>query len=491
MDKHAIIKLKLAGHSNRAVAKMLHINRKTVAKYWNEHLEQNSLIDTEQADIKEIQEVICSEPTYDSSGRKARKYTEEMDKFLDEVLENEEEKSKLLRTNKQQLTQFQIYEMVKEKGFDISLSTISNKIREKRKKPKECFIKQQYDYGDRLEYDFGEVKLEIDGIIDTYYLSVLSSPASDFRWAYLYKNQKKDVFLDSHVRFFEMTKGVYREVVYDNMRNVVTRFIGKYEKELNKDLLKMSLYYGFEINVTNCFRGNEKGHVEGSVKVLRNKLFAGHYRFKTFDEACQYMHNELIMLNEESKIKEEIKHLLPYKPRLELADIKVAKVNKYSFIRIESNFYSVPEYLVDHKVTVKSYYDHLVVFANNNYVCEHKKVDGANEISIDIKHYLDTFAKKPGAIKNSLALKSLPQLKSIYDSYFSKYPKEFIELIRENKDKNIDQIIEILSKFGKSPLKILPGIAVKDKLELGHRTRLQTNKYNNICVGGIRHYGHH
>ena len=82
MDKHAIIKLKLAGHSNRAVAKMLHINRKTVAKYWNEHLEQNSLIDTEQADIKEIQEVICSEPTYDSSGRKARKYTEEMDKFL-------------------------------------------------------------------------------------------------------------------------------------------------------------------------------------------------------------------------------------------------------------------------------------------------------------------------------------------------------------------------------------------------------------------------
>ena len=91
--------------------------------------------------------------------------------------------------------------MVKEKGFDISLSTISNKIREKRKKPKECFIKQQYDYGDRLEYDFGEVKLEIDGIIDTYYLSVLSSPASDFRWAYLYKNQKKDVFLDSHVRF--------------------------------------------------------------------------------------------------------------------------------------------------------------------------------------------------------------------------------------------------------------------------------------------------
>lgn len=72
--------------------------------------------------------------------------------------------------------------------------------------------------------------------------------------------------MDSHVRFFEMVKGVYKEVVYDNMKNVVTKFIGKTEKVLNKDLINMSLYYGFEINVTNCFSGNEKGHVEGSVK---------------------------------------------------------------------------------------------------------------------------------------------------------------------------------------------------------------------------------
>jgi transposase len=30
MDKHAIIKLKQKGYSNRKVAKMLHVNRKTV-----------------------------------------------------------------------------------------------------------------------------------------------------------------------------------------------------------------------------------------------------------------------------------------------------------------------------------------------------------------------------------------------------------------------------------------------------------------------------
>ena len=50
-----------------------------------------------------------------------------------------------------------------------------------------------------------------------------------------------------------MIGGVWKEVVYDNMRNVVSKFIGKNEKELNEDLVKLSLYYGFDINVTNAF----------------------------------------------------------------------------------------------------------------------------------------------------------------------------------------------------------------------------------------------
>jgi transposase len=482
MDKHAIIRLKKEGHSNRKVAEMLHINRKTVAKYWNKYIEQMDKLSNGTTNINEVQEEICSEPRYDTSNRKCRKYTKEMDMYLDEILADEMEKSKLLGSNKQQLTQLQIYELIVAKGFDISLSTITNKIREKRNKPKECFIRQEYDYGDRLEYDFGEVKLMIDGEVGTYHIAVLSSPAADFRWAFLYKNQKKDVFMDSHVRFFEMLGGTYKEVVYDNMKNVVTRFIGKNDKELNSDLTKLSLYYGFNINVTNCFKGNEKGHVESSVKIIRNKVFARHYKFKTFDEASKYLQQELIILNEKSKIKEERNHLLPYKPKLELANIRTVKVNKYSFIRIDNNYYSVPEYLVGKELTAKIYYDKIMIYSNLHYVCEHEKIDGANAISIDIRHYLDTFAKKPGAIKNSYALKSLPKLKSIYDSYFGKKPKEFIDLVRKNKNKNIDEIVEILTPDLSS--KIIPFKTTKNHKSLGNITRLQTSKYNELCIKG-------
>lgn len=485
MDKHTIIKLKKEGYSNRQVAKLLSINRKTVGRYWNEYNEQLDLLVSNTADaITTIQENICAPPAYNSSNRSWRKYTQELDTFIDQILENESEKCKLLGTRKQQLSQLQIYELVKEQGFNIGCSTVTNKVREKRHQSNECFIRQEYALGDRLEYDFGEVKLMINGILDTYHIAVLSSPATNFRWAYLYRNQKQDVFMDSHVKFFDMIGGVYREVVYDNMRNVVSRFIGKHEKELNPNLIKLSLYYGFDINVTNCFSGNEKGHVEGSVKIIRNKIFAKHYCFKTYEDACNHLNLELTILNKESQIHEETSCLLPRKPALELGELKNVRVNKYSFIRIDNNFYSVPEYLVDKQIQAKVYFNRITVFSNLTFVCEHKKIDGVNEISIDINHYLKTFTKKPGALRNSLALKSSPQLKSIYDSYFSKNPKIFIEILQNNREKSMDELIEILESYTLKEYNIITFKNVKDKITLGTITRKQTSKYNDICLKG-------
>lgn len=44
MGKHTIINLKKKGHSNRGIEKITGINRKTIAKYWKEYLEQSELL---------------------------------------------------------------------------------------------------------------------------------------------------------------------------------------------------------------------------------------------------------------------------------------------------------------------------------------------------------------------------------------------------------------------------------------------------------------
>ncbi|WP_323089044.1 hypothetical protein [Allobaculum sp. JKK-2023] len=49
--------------------------------------------------------------------------------------------------------------------------------------------------------------------------------------------------------------------------------------------MKLSRYYGFHVNLTNARKGNEKGSVERSVNVVRNRSFALRYKFDTFEQA--------------------------------------------------------------------------------------------------------------------------------------------------------------------------------------------------------------
>ena len=482
LDISAILKLKEQGLSNRSIAKALGINRKTVNKYWNEYKENlQRLAETDnEKDILNIQENIVSKPKYNSENRVRRKVTPEFLNALEKILEDEEKKVKVLGTNKQALTKQQIYELLKKQGFTLSYSTVVLEIRRIKNSGNECFIRQDYDFGDRLEYDFGEVKLVINGITKKYYIAVLSSPAGNFRWCYLYDNCKKDIFLDSHVKFFEMIGGVWKEVVYDNMRNVVSKFIGKNEKELNEDLVKMSLYYGFDINVTNAFSGNEKGYVEGSVKYLRNKIFAENYKFTSEEFAIEYMESQLMKLNENSKIEEEKKKLKPTKPPLELAEVRKSSVNKYSFVQIENNFYSVPEYLVGLAVTSKIYYNKILIYSNNELVCEHKKLDGVKKISADIRHYLKTLTFKPGALRNSYVLKSNPKLKSIFDKYYTNNPKKFIDLISKNKEKSNIDLEEILIANSGNLVE-----NTRYNNNINNLTRIQTSMYNQIMIGVV------
>jgi transposase len=449
-EKHTIITLHNKGISKRKISKVTGFSRNTVTKYLNSYQ-----IEIEKlggpADRREAIEAIIEKPCYDTSSRKPTKYTPAIDEAIEEILASEADKCLALGiTHKQRLTNVQIHGLLKEAGFDIGLTTVGMHLAEKRRLTKEAFIRQEYAPGDRLEYDFGEVKLVIAGELLVCHIAAVCAPASRFRWAWLYQDQSKGSFLDSHVRLFEMVGGVWRECVYDNMRNVVSRFIGTNEKELNPDLLKMSMYYGYQINVTNSFSGNEKGSVESAVKHIRNNVFARRYAFSAFAEACEYLQKRLVELNADSDIESEKLHLLPYRPPLEIAEIVGVAVDKYSFVRIENSFYSVPDYLVGRRLVAKLYPTEIIIYAGQALVARHKRLKGYQKYSVDIYHYLDTLAKKPGAVKNSVALKSQIKLKAVFDEHFAKRPKDFVALLKEYESLPIDEVADQISDAAKN-----------------------------------------
>ena len=129
----------------------------------------------------------------------------------------------------------------------------------------------------------------------------------------------------------------------------------------------------------------------------------------------------------------------------ESSTITENRVDKHAFIRADGNWYSVPDSLSVKKVLVKSYPNKIEVYYKGKQVASHSRLIGKEKTCIDIRHYLHTLEKKPGALKNSLALKSNPELKKLFDTYYKDKPKTFIDLLRKNKELSTLEIIRNLT----------------------------------------------
>jgi hypothetical protein len=70
---------------------------------------------------------------------------------------------------------------------------------------------------------------------------------------------------------------------------------------------------------------------------------------------------------------------------------------------------------------------------------------------VDIRHRLKTLTKKPGAVKNSRALKSEERLKAAFDGNRADRPKDFIALLRANARLPLDELAA-LAERGAPPI---------------------------------------
>ena len=181
--RYEVITRRIQGKSERKVAEELGMSRNTVRKYWKDYLHTLNKLNEAQTESQrlELTKSLVDGPTYDCSTRKCRKYTPEIDALLEKILEDEDTKTKELGDgHKQKLTQVQIHSLIVNEGYDIGRSTIQAHINEKRNRHKEAYIKQEYEFGERFEYDFGEVKLMIGDKKKKFYIAVIGSPAARF-----------------------------------------------------------------------------------------------------------------------------------------------------------------------------------------------------------------------------------------------------------------------------------------------------------------------
>jgi len=433
-----IIRSYKQGESQRKISKELQVNRKTVKRYIDLYVLQEK----EASSIEESQvSFLSSRPVYHTGNRPKIKLTQDVEGVIDELLAlNEQKKNQGLK--KQQLKKKDILEELHKRGFDIGYTSVCNHISNKlgTPKPQEAFIRQIYRPGSVCEFDWGEIRLNIFGVQTRLQLAVFTSAYSNHRMAYIYQRQDSLSFMEAHVRYFREIGGVFREIVYDNMRVAIAKFVGKYEKEPTRSLLALRAHYQFSHRFCNIYRGNEKGHVERSVEYVRRKSFALKDSFDDIDQAQIHLNAVLTKLNNEhQKVTGKTAHSLLQEEKLVMAPTPRAdmlcsqevqlRVDKYATVSYKTNRYSVPDHLVGDFIDLKVFSREVHIYHKNVRMFIHPRSYQIHQWVINIEHYLNTFKKKPGALPGSVALASNTYLKTLYVQYFSNVPRDFIELL--------------------------------------------------------------
>lgn len=449
-----LIKFFREGMSQREIARQVGIDRKTVKRYIEEYESKLQEIENSNGEIDkgELIQSLVESPKYNSSNRVKRKLTNEIEEKIKEFLE--ENKSKRQGgLHKQTKRIIDIHQALEDEGYSISYSTVRNAVHNLARKEKEAFIRGTYQPGGICEFDWGEVKVTIAGKQRKIQMAVFTSAYGNYRLAFLFTKQKTECFQEAHSLFFEKVGGVFQTMVYDNMKVAVKKFVGT-EKEPTEGLLKLSSYYLFQFRFCNAGKGNEKGHVEKSVDVVRRKAFAFRDTFETLEEANQYLLEVCHRLNEktvkketnqtaEQLLQEEKGHLLPSRPPFDAARVVHPRVDKYSTVMIDQSRYSVPDHLVGEVLKVKIYSNRILCFYQEENVAEHHRLTGCHEWSLQLEHYIKTLKKKPGALANSVALQQASKkIKNIYKAYYTNSPKEFVELIHFIKEGTSLSVIE-------------------------------------------------
>ena len=432
--------------SIREISRKTGADRKTVTR----------LINSYEAAIKEspqtgIDNFLAMRPSYKSREYKPKIVKDDISNEIDKWLkENERRRNNGMR--KQCLKCKDIHRELLEKGMKVSYSSVCKYVRRKKDakaaRPKDVFLRIHREPGEECEFDWGEVKLFLDGKSTTLMMAVFAFPYSKGRLAYLFHRQDTLAFMESHRNFFRDINGVPKMMVYDNMRVAVV--LDDKTKKPTVALQRMSTFYKYSFRFCNARAGWEKGNVERSVDYVRGRAFTSKVDFKSIEEAQEWLTKICERINVEvgsistpgkaGELQKELTALQPYPGEIGCFELFEYRVDKQATICIKTNHYSVPDSMVGESVLVQMYSEWISIYdKRHKCVARHIRSYGSNEWIVDINHFISTLMKKTSAIQYSEAFHQMPtSMQVIYHKYFKENGKEFLGLVKYVRDNNIN-----------------------------------------------------
>lgn len=333
---------------------------------------------------------------------------------------------------KQRHTARRVWErLIDEHGLEgLSYSTVRDHVAKRRKEIAaeagdiaEVFIVQQHLPGAEGEVDFAELYAFINGVKEKLHLFTLRLSCSGKAVHVAFRTEALEAFTEGHVIAFERLGGMPARIRYDNLKVAVSNVLmGRQRRESDRWIMFRS-HYGFD--AFYCRPGvegaHEKGGVEGEGGRFRRRHCVPIPHAASLEElnamlAAADVADDARRIGQRPKTVGQMFALeapalrpLP-SDRFETGIEVMTTVDRHSRVTVRQVHYSVPAKLIGRRLRVIARASEILVFDGRHLVARHERSTARGSQHLQLDHYLEVLARKPGALPGSLALEQARQL---------------------------------------------------------------------------------
>jgi len=332
------------------------------------------------------------------------------------------------RSRRERRTATQMYEALREAGYDGGYGRITAFIRhwkeERDQSPQRgAFVPMTFEYGEAFQFDWSCEYVFIGGLRRRIEVAHMKLAASRAFWLVAYHMQSHEMLFDAHARSFAAFGGIPRRGIYDNMKTAVDKVGPGKVRSINARFHAMCSHYLFEPEFCNRAAGWEKGIVEKNVQDRRRQIWheAIRQRWESLDVLNVWLSERCL------QAWQELRH--PQWPELTVADAlqderprlmqnprpfdgyveQPVRVSSTSLIHFQRNRYSVPTEHANHVVSLRVYPTFLSIVADVEEVARHPRSFERYQTFYDWRHYIGLVARKPGALRNGAPFLTMPE----------------------------------------------------------------------------------
>jgi transposase len=303
--------------------------------------------------------------------------------------------------------------LVAEHGFQGSLRSVRNYVSACRKAmiPSPVFAPMDYQPGFEIQIDWGEGTVVLNGHSTVLFFFCARLAFSKATFVRAYARDDLPGFLDAHNHLFQYLQGVPNQLAYDNLKSAVIKVYTGRKRDLNRRMVELKSHYLFQTRFCNVASGNEKGHVENSVKRAERTYLTPIPQVTSIVNLnllliANCLHDLQRICKDTGKTYGDLLGQETPRFRQLPADqfpacvVEPARIDKQSTVVHNRCRYSVPVRYARQHSRMRIHAERLEILVGDEIVASHERGEPGNW-RLDFEHYIPLLDRKPGWLESA------------------------------------------------------------------------------------------